>query len=141
MPFCVGGHRAAFLKAAGILVGVLLSAQPVWAASDKAGGATPSTPASAPEVQPSAAPSSQVGMALQKLLAGAGDNLTIAGVQLPRQMLADSYGSANDEPPLAAVSFEPAVYCGMGATRHLPAPLLTDDSRMPGHHAPLATLR
>ncbi len=98
MPFCVGGHRAAFLKAAGILVGVLLSAQPVWAASDKAGGATPSTPESAPEVQPSAAPSSQVGMALQKLLAGAGDNLTIAGVQLPRQMLADGYGSANDEP-------------------------------------------
>ena len=37
-------------------------------------------------------------MALEKLLTGAGDNLTVAGIQLPGQILADSYASANDQP-------------------------------------------
>src|SRR3954451_21044937 len=46
------------------------------------------------------------------------------------------FGSAKDEPPLAAVACWPAAYCGMGATRHLPTVSFTDDSRMPGHQAP-----
>lgn len=39
-----------------------------------------------------------MGIALQKLLAGAGDNLTVAGIPLPGQVLADSYAGANDQP-------------------------------------------
>ena len=81
-----------------MLAGVLLSAHASWAASDKSGGPAPSNPIVNPTPQPSAAPASQVGEALQKLLGGAGDNLTIAGIQLPGQILADSYGSANDQP-------------------------------------------
>src|SRR4051794_12263128 len=46
------------------------------------------------------------------------------------------FGSANEEPPFADVACWPAVYCGMGAARHLPTVSFTDDSRMPGHHAP-----
>ena len=93
------GHRRAFLQAAGIVLGVLLggSAVPASASNEKSIPATPA-PATAPAAQPAGAPSSLVGEALQNLLAGAGDNLTIAGIVLPRQMLADSYASAGDQP-------------------------------------------
>src|SRR3954454_12644873 len=45
-------------------------------------------------------------------------------------------GSENAEPPFSAVAVPPAVYCGSGATDHLPDEAWLDDSRMPGHQAP-----
>jgi len=93
------GQRRGSLLAAGVLLGACLSlpATPVWAANEKSVPAT-TAPATEPAVEPGIAPASEVGMALQKLLSGAGDNLTVAGIVLPGRMLADSYASANDQP-------------------------------------------
>ncbi len=99
LPIKGMGQRRGFLLAASVLVGAWLGlpAMPVWAANEKSVPAT-TAPAIAPAVEPAAAPASEVGMALQKLLSGAGDNLTVAGIVLPGRMLADSYAGANDQP-------------------------------------------
>lgn len=90
----------AFRQAAGLLaiaVFISIAALPGWAANEKSSSTTqPVTPA--PAGQPAGAPASAVAEALQKMLAGAGDNLTIKGIQVPGEMLAQSYASTNDEP-------------------------------------------
>jgi len=76
-----------------------VAALPTWAANEKSSLSTqPASPTAPPGEQPAGAPASAVAQALQKLLTGAGDNLTIKGVQLPGEMLAQSYASANGEP-------------------------------------------
>lgn len=95
------GNRRAFLQAAGILAIALLvsvASLPAWAANEKSTSTKEPLSPSTPAEQPAGAPASAVAEALQKLLAGAGDNLTIKGIQLPGAMLAQSYASANDEP-------------------------------------------
>jgi L,D-transpeptidase YcbB len=87
------------LSAATLALG--LSFTPAWAASDK-GATSPITnpttnPATAP-AEPVTAPASAFGAALAKLLGGGGDNLTVAGIEIPGQILDSSYASANDQP-------------------------------------------
>lgn len=76
-----------------------LLAAPAWAANDKIGAPPgPSGMGTPTPAQPTGAPASAVGAALAKLLAGAGDGLSVAGVQLPGQLLDASYGAVNYEP-------------------------------------------
>ena len=77
---------------------VSVTTLPGWAANEKSSSTTEPVPVGAPAAEPAGAPAGAVGGALQKLLASAGDNLTIKGIQLPGEMLAESYASANDEP-------------------------------------------
>ncbi len=101
MPVFSKGNRPAFLQAASVLAIaglVSVAALPGWAANETSSSSTQPVPAAPPAAEPAGTPVSAVGEALQKLLAGAGDNLTIKGIQLPGEMLAESYASANDEP-------------------------------------------
>src|SRR5690349_4395366 len=43
-------------------------------------------------------------------------------------------------PPFSAVAVPPASYCGIGATRHLPAAAFAPEARLPGIHAPVTRL-
>jgi murein L,D-transpeptidase YcbB/YkuD len=65
------------------------------AASDKVDSLPTPVPA---DVAPAPAPASAVGAALAKLLHGAGDGLSVSGIQLPGQMLASSYAGAGYQP-------------------------------------------
>jgi murein L,D-transpeptidase YcbB/YkuD len=68
------------------------------AANDK-GPAASAVPATTTQPgQPAGAPATAVAAALARLLAGAGDSLTVAGVQLPGQSLDASYALANYQP-------------------------------------------
>src|ERR1044072_1909053 len=49
-------------------------------------------------------------------------------------------GIASELPPFSEVGLAPASHCGIGATRHLPAPALTPDSRLAGIHAPMVSV-
>jgi murein L,D-transpeptidase YcbB/YkuD len=79
------------------MLALSLSFTPTWAASDKGAASATTNPAIAP-AEPAAAPASAVGASLAKLLGGAGDNLTVAGIQIPGQVLDSSYAGANDQP-------------------------------------------
>jgi len=85
------------LAGALLVIGFFLS--PAWAASDKGAAAPPpSSPAIAVPAQPARPPASAVAAALAKLLTGAGDGLSVAGVQLPGQLLDASYGAVGYSP-------------------------------------------
>ncbi len=88
----------ACLAGALLVVGLFLS--PAWAASDKGAAAPPpaSSPATALPAQPPGPTASAVAGALAKLLKGAGDELSVAGVQLPGQFLDASYGTVDYAP-------------------------------------------
>src|SRR5438067_8923719 len=47
---------------------------------------------------------------------------------------------AMELPPFSDVTLPPASHCGMGATRHWPAPALTPDSREAGIQAPIVSV-
>src|SRR5215212_906022 len=49
-------------------------------------------------------------------------------------------GIASELPPFSEVALAPASHWGMGATRHLPAPALTPDSRLAGIQAPIVSV-
>jgi murein L,D-transpeptidase YcbB/YkuD len=76
------------------LLGLFIS--PAQAANDRALSAPP--PSNAPAATPAGPPASAVAAELARLLSGAGDGLSVSGVQLPGQILDTSYGAVNYEP-------------------------------------------
>ena len=49
-------------------------------------------------------------------------------------------GTASELPPFSEVAVAPASHCGIWATRHLPAPASTPDSRLAGIQAPMVSV-
>jgi murein L,D-transpeptidase YcbB/YkuD len=77
---------------------IALGALPALAASDKVPSAESSPAIAAPPAEPAGPPATAVAAALAKLLGGAGEGLTLAGVQMPGQTLDASYSAAGYAP-------------------------------------------
>src|SRR5215210_277395 len=54
-----------------------------------------------------------------------------------RALFSLAVGIASELPPFSEVALAPASHCGIGATRHLPLPDATPDSRLAGIQAPI----
>jgi L,D-transpeptidase YcbB len=89
---------AASLRLVGAILTFGLFLSPAWAASDRGAAAPPPSSSVTPPAETAGSPASAVAAALAKLLSGAGDELSVAGVQLPGQLLDASYGAVNYAP-------------------------------------------